>query len=397
MKKSVSIIGGGAAGLTLAAWLDPALFEVTIYEKNKALGRKFLVAGKGGFNLTHGEALEDFIQQYTPVEFLKLALTNFTNVDLRIWLESIGIPTFEGSSHRIYPLKSIKPIEVLNKLIALVSTRGTQFVYQDVWKGWNDNNELVFESGKTVKSDIVVFALGGGSWKVTGSDGKWINVFKKKGISTSDLRPSNCAYQVNWSLDFIEKNAGKPLKNISLKCLNKTKKGELVVTNFGLEGNAIYALSPEIQCELDRTGIAEVYIDFKPQFTLAFVKEKIQKSSLKTTEILSKVFRLSRVQIDLIKSTLTKEEYNNNLILANSIKHLKLTILRPATLDEAISTTGGIDLKQLEDNYQLRLLKNHYCIGEMLDWNAPTGGYLLQACFSMAVFLATDLNQKFKS
>jgi uncharacterized flavoprotein (TIGR03862 family) len=392
MKKTVSIIGGGPAGLMLAGALNPALFEVTVYEKNKSFGRKFLVAGKGGFNLTHGEALEAFIDRYTPNDFLAPALRNFSNEDLRHWLETIGIPTFIGSSNRVYPVKSIKPIQVLNHFLDLLLSKGVQFQFEKEWKGWNDKRELIFQSGETVKSDLVIFALGGGSWKVTGSDGSWKTLFGEKGIQTLAFKPANCAYQLAWKKDFSEKNAGKPLKNIALTCGSKTQKGELVVTDFGLEGNAIYALSPAIQSELDSTGKAQLQLDLKPQQSLTEIREKLNKSNLKITEILAKELNLSRTQIDLIKSVISKEAFLNKERLAATLKALPLTVLAAATLDEAISTTGGIALSEVDEFYQLKQLPKHYCLGEMLDWNAPTGGYLLQACFSMGEFLAKYLN-----
>jgi uncharacterized flavoprotein (TIGR03862 family) len=394
MKKSVAIIGGGPAGMMLAACLDSSLYDVTIYEKNKSFGRKFLVAGKGGFNVTHGENIGDFLQRYTPNNFLETALRNFNNEDLRTWLKSIGIPTFIGSSHRIYPEKGIKPIEVLNQILDVLTTKGIHFQLDQEWKGWDQNNQLIFQSGDKVNSDIVAFALGGGSWKVTGSDGSWLTTFQEKGIETKDFVPANCAYQIDWSKEFLKKNAGQPLKNIALTCADKTQKGELVITDFGLEGNAIYALSPQIQNELDTNGKAQIYLDLKPPLTVDRIKEKLEKSKMNTTDSLDKELKLSRPQIDLIKTNVTKEEFINPSLLAAAIKALPLIVLAAAELDEAISTTGGIALDQIDENNQLNKLSNHYCLGEMLDWNAPTGGYLLQACFSMGAHLAKHLNGK---
>jgi uncharacterized flavoprotein (TIGR03862 family) len=394
MKKTVSIIGGGPAGLMLAASLDSTLFDVTIYEKNKSLGRKFLVAGKGGFNLTHGEELDNFINRYTPNDFLEPALRKFSNEDLRTWLKSIGIETFVGSSHRIYPEKGMKPIEVLNQILDVLSSKGVKLQLDHDWKGWDQNNKLIFQSGETVNSDIVVFTLGGGSWKVTGSDGSWLSLFKEKGIKTLDFKPSNCAFQIDWINNFAKKNAGNPLKNIALTCADLTQKGELVITDFGLEGNAIYALSPQIQHELDTKGTAQLFLDLKPPLSIAQVAEKLEKSKMNTTDSLDIELKLSRAQIDLIKTKVSKEVFLNPSLLAAAIKALPLTVLAPGDLDEAISTTGGIALDQVDENYQLNKLPNHYCLGEMLDWNAPTGGYLLQASFSMSAYLAMHLQGK---
>jgi uncharacterized flavoprotein (TIGR03862 family) len=394
MKKTVAIIGGGPAGMMVAAHLDKDKYDVTIYEKNKNFGRKFLVAGKGGFNLTHGEEMDTFIQRYTPQKFMETALLSFSNEDLRNWLKSIGIPTFVGSSHRIYPQKGIKPIEVLNQILDFLTSKNVHFKYEKEWTGWNQNNHLTFQDGENVNSDIVIFALGGGSWKVTGSDGSWIKLFQKKGIETKEFIPANCAYQIAWPTDIKKRNAGLPLKNIAVTCGEKTQKGELVITDFGLEGNAIYALSPQIQTELDTTGKAQIFLDIKPPLHVEKIKEKLELSKMKTTDSLDKELRLSRPQINLIKSFVSKEDFMHPSKLACAIKSLPLTVLAPAELDEAISTTGGISLNQIDENYQFKKLNNHYCIGEMLDWNAPTGGYLLQACFSMGVHLANYLNEE---
>jgi uncharacterized flavoprotein (TIGR03862 family) len=394
MKKSIAIIGGGSSALIAAAFLDANLFEVTLYEQKKTLGRKLLVAGDGGFNLTHSEPIEIMTTRYTPDSFLKNALSNFTNEDLIIWLKKIGIPTMTGSSNKIYPEKGIKPITILNKIKEILVAKNVQIKCNHTWDGWTSNNELIFNKNIIVTADYTVFAIGGGSWKVTGSDGKWLNTFKEKGISTLNFLPANCAYKINWSKDFIEKNEGKPLKNIALSCLEKTQKGELVITKFGLEGNAIYALSPEIQSGLSNQGSATIYLDLKPMLTIEELHQKIVTSSLKTTETLKRTLKLSQTQIHLLKSIVTKEEFMSNALLSKNIKALPLTVLSAAPLDEAISTTGGIPLEAVTKNFELKKLKNSFCIGEMLDWNAPTGGYLLQACFSMGVYIAQFLNKK---
>lgn len=392
MKKTIAIIGGGPSSLSAAAFLDPELFDVTIYEKNKSLGRKFLVAGKGGFNLTHSEPIEQMVSRYSDSSALEKSLKSFTNEDLRTWLNEIGVPTYIGSSKRVYPEKGIKPIEVLNKLLAVLESKSVKIEYQKEWTGWNDEGNLTFDSGESIAPDMTVFALGGGSWKVTGSDGSWIDLFKKHSIKTIPFLPANCAYKINWKPEFIAKNEGTPLKNIALGSVDNYCKGEVVVTKFGMEGNAIYALSPEIQAQLSESGNATVYLDLKPTFTEEQVLTKICDSSLKTTDILRRKLKLSKVQIDLLKSNLTKEEFLSKLQLAEKIKYFPLQIESAAPLDEAISTTGGISMDAISENFELNELKRTFCIGEMLDWNAPTGGYLLQACFSMGYSLAKTLN-----
>jgi uncharacterized flavoprotein (TIGR03862 family) len=391
MKKTVAIIGGGPSALAAAAFLNPELFDVTIYEKNKSIGRKFLVAGKGGFNLTHSEPIETMISRFSESSVLEAALRSFTNEDLRTWLEEIGIPTYIGSSKRVYPEKGIKPIEVLNKLLAVIETKSVKIEYEKEWTGWKDD-ALTFNSGESVTADYLVFSLGGGSWKVTGSDGSWMNQFENRGIKTVPFLPANCGYEINWKTDFIAKNEGMPLKNIAIEAGDNYCKGEAVITKFGMEGNAIYALSPEIQAELSESGKATVYLDLKPTFTEEQVLTKICDSTLKITDILRRKLNLSKVQIDLLKSCLTKEEFLSKLQLTEKIKYLPIQIESAAPLDEAISTTGGISMDVISSNFELKEFSGTFCIGEMLDWNAPTGGYLLQACFSMGVFLANTIN-----
>ena len=284
MKKQISIIGGGPAAFLLAAYLDETKFEVTIYEKNKSLGRKFLVAGKGGFNLTHSESINEMIERYTPSEFLKVALLEFSNVDLQNWLKENGILTFVGSSKRVYPQQNIKPIEVLNAILKVLEQKSVTVKYEHKWIGWGINNSILFKTKENeinINPDYVVFALGGGSWKVTGSDGNWLSLFKEKGILVSDFQPSNCAFKVKWDNTFIKQYEGKPLKNIAISCGRKMQKGEVVITQFGLEGNAIYALSPQIRKLINLNQTADIYLDLKPTLTAETILHKIKKYKYK--------------------------------------------------------------------------------------------------------------------
>jgi uncharacterized flavoprotein (TIGR03862 family) len=394
MKKTIAIIGGGPSAFLLAAFLDATQFAVTIYEKNKTSGRKFLVAGKGGFNLTHSEPMEQLIKRYTPTSFLDNSLLNFTNTDFRNWLEQIGIPTYIGSSKRVYPKEGIKPIEVLNAILNHLKEKGTVLKYGHTFSDWDaDNNPII--NNKTITADYTVFSLGGGSWKITGSDGTWLDTFSKKGIKTAPFQASNCGYQIDWKSSFIQKNEGAPLKNIAISCGDATQKGEAVITKFGLEGNAIYGLSPQIRAALNTHSKATVFIDFKPSLTIENINVKINTSTYRnTTEILKKELKLSSPQIDLLKTYLSKESYLNTAILANNIKQFSLEIINTATIDESISTVGGIDLDAVSNNFELQNMQRQYCVGEMLDWDAPTGGYLLQACASIGVSVAKHLNKQ---
>ena len=393
MKKTISIIGGGPSSLLLAAFLDAEKFDITIYEKNKTVGRKFLVAGKGGFNLTHSEPISELIEKYTPNSVLKDSLLYFTNDDFRNWLHRIEIPTYIGSSKRVYPKEGIKPITVLKTITNHLKQKGIIFKYEHTFSDWDSKNNLIINN-KIISSDYTVFSLGGGSWKITGSDGTWLEKFQQKGINTIPFEASNCTFKIDWDSEFILKNEGNPLKNITVTCSGKTQKGEAVITNFGLEGNAVYGLSPQIRAQLKSKNKAFVTIDFKPTITLETVISKIVSSKFKnTTQILKKELRLSSSQISLLKTYLPKEAYLNPNLLSKNIKNFPLEIIDLSILDEAISTVGGVDLNAVDAHFQLHEMPNQFCIGEMLNWDAPTGGYLLQACASNGVFLAKYFNE----
>ncbi|MFT5848960.1 MAG: putative flavoprotein (TIGR03862 family) [Psychroserpens sp.] len=394
MKKQIAIIGGGPSAFLLAAFLDPNKFTVTIYEKNKTSGRKFLVAGKGGFNITHSDAIEKLITRYTPIDFLENVLLNFTNIDFRNWLEHIGITTYIGSSKRVYPIEGTKPIEVLNAILKYLKENQVIIKYDHTFSDWDVNDKPIINN-KSLVTDYTIFSLGGSSWSVTGSNGNWLDTFSKKGIKTKEFEASNCAYQIDWQLDFITKHEGTPLKNIAISCNNVTQKGEAVITKFGLEGNAIYGLSPQIRAQLNTNSVALVYVDFKPSLTLKTIQSKLNASKYRnTTEILKKELKLSSSQIDLLKLHLSKAHYLNVESLSKHIKNFPLKIKKTASIDEAISTVGGIDLNAVTQNFELKNMNNQFCIGEMLDWDAPTGGYLLQACASNGVYVAKYFNEK---
>jgi uncharacterized flavoprotein (TIGR03862 family) len=395
LKKNIAIIGGGAAALMLAASLHTEKYTVSIYEKNAALGRKFLVAGDGGFNLTHSENINDFTKRYTPASFLQKAIQSFTNNDFIDWLHHIGIPTFVGTSNRIYPIKGMKPIEVLQAFIKILKDNNVIIHTKYNWTGWNENGHLIFENKEPIKTDIVLFALGGASWKVTGSTGEWLPLFTNKNIKTLPFQASNCAYYINWKEEINKIYEGKPLKNIAITCNDNTKKGEVVITKNGLEGGAIYALSPQIRNQLNTLEKAIIFMDLKPNFSINQITKKLQEKGNKSiTDTLKNVIKLSSASIGLLKCYVTKMEFNNMEILASKIKHIPIEITGAAPIDEAISTVGGIAIEEVNENFELLKLPNHYVIGEMLNWDAPTGGYLLQACMSVGHYVATHLNNK---
>ncbi len=382
----------------LAVTLNESLFDVTIYERNFAPARKFLVAGDGGFNLTHSEDIENFVSRYTPKYFLEKYIRSFTNEALVGWLKGIGIETYVGTSKRVFPVKGIKPIDVLNSILLELKNKNVEIKTRHEWKGWNTKNELLFsvdDKELIISADIIVFALGGASWKKTGSDGSWKTLFEEKKLNVVPFQSSNCAYEIKWDERFLVLAEGESLKNISVTCANKTKMGELVITKFGIEGGAVYALSNEIRNELSQNKPAQIFIDLKPALSEEEIENKLNvKGNKSQTKLLADALNLSSVQIALLKSVLTKEEFINEGLLAKKIKQLPLQIISTAPIDEAISTAGGISLDEMDEKFRLKKLPHHFAIGEMLDWDAPTGGYLLQACFSMGYSLAKTLNSE---
>jgi uncharacterized flavoprotein (TIGR03862 family) len=391
--KNITIIGGGPAALMLAAQLDTKKYQVTLCEKKKTTGRKFLVAGEGGLNLTYNASLEALIAQYSPSEFMAPIIRQFTNEDLMSWLNDHGVPTFIGSSDRVFPDLELKPITVLNKITAAITVKEIDVQLDTKWLGWNDKGQLCFEKLEDVKSDIVVFALGGASWKVTGSDGAWRKTFEERGVNVQPFRAANCAFGVNWNSDFIATHEGKPLKNIALTYDNHFSKGELVISKFGLEGNAIYALSQKIQEKLRNQESTIIYLDLKPSLTLDQIKAKYKSARRsKVTDILKNDINLDRTSIGLLKQFSDKDTFSNPDLLAETIKSVPVIIQSADVIDKAISTLGGIALDEIDANFQCKKIPNTYAIGEMLDWYAPTGGYLLQGCFSMGFVLAKHLN-----
>lgn len=397
MKKSVAIIGGGPSALMLAAELDEKKFNTTIYEKNAAVGRKFLVAGDGGFNLTHSENPDTFISKYIPSSFFEPVISRFSNTDLRSWLKNMDIDTFVGSSKRVFPIKGIKPIDVLTAILSVLKQKNVTIKTKHIWCGWK-GEQLLFKDDKNntelfLAPDITVFALGGGSWKVTGSDGGWTKHFTERGVEVKPFQASNCAFEIIWNKDFLRQTEGKTLKNIALRCGEKQKNGEVVITSFGLEGGAIYALSDAIRKQLNTEGKSTVLLDLKPSYLFEEIENKLRNRGNKSiSDCLKNELNISGVPLMLLKSAIDKEQFTNSKVLSEKIKSLPLVIHSCAPIDEAISTVGGISLSEIDANFQLKKIPGSYVIGEMLDWDAPTGGYLLQGCFSMGFGLAEKLN-----
>lgn len=394
LKKSIAIIGGGSSALIAAYYLSPT-YNVTIYEKKKTIGQKFLVAGKGGFNITNSLTGQNLVDKYTPKDFLKKSILNFDSLSVKNWLANLGIRTFTGTSGRVYVAKDTKPIEVLNSIKSALKLNDVNFVTNTPFIGFNSEIKPIINSKNKniiLNADYYIFALGGSSWSITGSDGKWLNHFNKIGIDTKIFEPSNCGVNIKWPDNINNHHLGKALKNILIHIKNIKATGEAVITNYGLEGNAIYTVVPEIRDTL-KEGKAEILIDLKPNNTKQELLAKLKIGDMNSNKY-KKLLNLNSVQLSLVKSQLTKEEFYTPAKFITKLKKLNLIVdsLRP--IEEAISTVGGICTTELNSDFSLKKYPHIFTIGEMVDWDAPTGGFLLQGCFSMGVEAANSLSQK---
>jgi uncharacterized flavoprotein (TIGR03862 family) len=391
MKKpgKIAIIGGGAAGL-LAADLLSASCTVDLYEKSKTVGRKFLVAGKGGFNLTNAATGPALTGQYLPPGFLDAALAAFDTAATRAWLLHLGIPTFVGTSGRVFPEKGIKPAQVLQKIKNKLRHQGVRFHYQHTFTGFNDQQQPIVRHGSTdlvLQADRYLFALGGASWPVTGANSHWPAAFARLGVQTVPFQSSNCGLNVSWPADFRTAYAGTPLKNILVTAGDQRRKGEALITDYGLEGNAIYPLVPALRPALASGTPAGIQIDLKPQNSAQQLLDKIRDKNIRPKNY-SHLFNLTKAQLALIKAFTSKEEYQDPARFIVHLKGLRVPVASLRPVAEAISTTGGIAVGELNPNFSLKAFPHLVVMGEMIDWDAPTGGFLLQGCFSTAHYAA---------
>lgn len=390
--KKIILIGGGSANLIAADLLSQSA-EVHIYEKGKTLGRKFLVAGNGGFNLTNSATDEALSNHYTPTNFFENVLTQFDSDATRKWLTGLGIPTFVGSSGRIFPEKGIKPIEVLKAIKKRLIARGVEFYFHHEFIGFTEQHLPIvrFQDEEiTLTADHYIFALGGASWSVTGSDGNWLSAFEKIGVKTIPFQSSNCGINVDWPNDFISKHEGTPLKNIQIAIGDFSKKGEAVITKYGLEGNAIYPAVPTIRQFLNAEKTPVLQLDLKPNNTLESLLKKVENRKVLPKNY-GYIFNLNKMELALAKGFSSKETYLSADLFVRFLKKIPIPIQNLRPLEEAISTVGGIDLQEVTPNLTLKKYPHLSIIGEMLDWDAPTGGFLLQGCFAMGFVAVKNL------
>ena len=400
MKTKVTIIGGGPTGLMAAYILSRNNFNVTIYDRKPTLGRKFLLAGRGGLNITHSECKEEFLKKYgKAANIFKKILENFSQKNLMDFCEMLGEKTFIGSSGRAFP-KSFKASPLLRSWLYKLKNQDVKMKNNHDWIGWDDN-KLIFKTETTniiVDPNITLLALGGLSWPKLGSDGSWTKILKKADIKISKIQPTNCGFFVKWSNIFKNRFAGYPIKSIELSFKDQKIKGEFIITKEGIEGGVIYSISSMLRENINEMGYAEVIIDLKPDFSIEKIRHLLLKPKLKlsTTNYLRKILNLSEVAIGLLMEFKNKEGKNNQQIsnLAHIIKNYKIILDKPFSIDRCISTAGGISFKSINKDFTLINKPNTYVAGEMLDWEAPTGGYLLQACISNGAFVANSIINK---
>lgn len=385
--KRIAVIGAGPAGLMAAEVLTHNGMHVDVYDAMPSAGRKFLMAGKGGMNITHAEPYADFLTRYgARREQLEPLLNTFTPSDLREWIHGLGIETFVGSSGRVFPA-DMKAAPLLRAWLHRLRENGVHFHMRHRWSGWNADGTLRFDTAQgehAMKADAAILALGGGSWPQLGSNGAWVQLLSQRGIAIAPLRPSNCGFDIAWSTHFRERFVGEPLKSVTATFGEVRKQGECVITANGIEGGLIYALSAALRDEIEHSGSATLYLDLLPDWSAQRVHDEVHhpRGSRSLSSHLQSRLGLKGAKANLLREVLGAQNFANPALLAAAIKALPLKLVAARPLREAISSAGGIKFEALDEHLMLRDLPGVFCAGEMLDWEAPTGGYLLSACFA---------------
>ncbi|VIO72494.1 Putative thiazole biosynthetic enzyme [Bradyrhizobium ivorense] len=392
--KQAAIIGAGPAGLMAAEVLAQGGADVTVYDAMPSAGRKFLMAGRGGLNLTHSEPLPDFLARYREaMPHLKAAIEAFPPNALRTWTEALGQPTFVGSSGRVFP-KAFKASPLLRAWLRRLDGAGVRFAFRHRWLGWDESGGLLFatpDGPRAVKADATVLALGGASWPRLGSDGAWTVILAAKGIAIAPMRAANSGFTVAWSNIFRDRFEGQPLKGVGLTIGAHTVRGEAIITRSGIEGGAIYALSAELRDAVLGVGQATLTVALRPDLDVAALTRRLSGTRGKQSlaNFLRKAAQLSPVGIGLTQEAAIASGRPlasfSPAELAQLIDAIPVRLTGVAPIARAISSAGGISFAELDEHFMLRKLPGVFAAGEMLDWEAPTGGYLLQASFATGV------------
>jgi uncharacterized flavoprotein (TIGR03862 family) len=386
----IAVIGAGPAGLMAAECLSARGLKVTVFDAMATPGRKFLMAGRGGLNLTHSEPLARFVARYGDrAERIAPWLQRFAPDDLRRWADGLGAETFIGSSGRVFP-KAMKASGLLRSWLRRLVDGGVTFQLRHRWTGF-DGDRLCFDSGPSVGARATILALGGASWPKLGSDAAWVPILAAQGVAIRPFQPANCGFDIAWSLHFRDRAAGQPLKNIALAAGDRRVEGEMVITRHGIEGGAVYAIGAALR---DRPALS---LDLKPQWDADALAKRLatRRKGRSLSAWLSGELNLPSLAFALLREFADLVP-DDPMALARLIKAVPLKLEGPRPIAEAISSAGGIAFDAVTDALMLRALPGVFVAGEMLDWEAPTGGYLLQACMSSAV-VAADGASKFTS
>lgn len=387
----VAVIGAGPAGLMAAEVLAQAGYTVHVFDAMPSAGRKFLMAGKGGMNITHSENFADFLSRYgAQAGVLTSILNDFSPSKLIAWLQNLGIETFVGSSGRVFP-KDMKAAPLLRAWLHRLRSEGVLLQMRHQWLGWQDQYlSFATPAGpRLIKARAVILALGGGSWPQLGSNAVWMDYLAPLGVELAKLEPSNCGFELVWSDFFRQRFTAQPLKSVRLNFKNAQgqswcQAGELMISEYGLEGGLIYALSAPIRDEIKRSGLARIELDLLPDWPKDKIVARLSKPRGKQslTTYLRKALGLDPLRIALLREVLSAEAFEQTEILVDTLKALPLNLTATRPLAEAISSAGGVRFTALNEKLMLKALPGVFCAGEMLDWEAPTGGYLLTASFA---------------
>ena len=390
-KHNAAVIGAGPAGLMAAEVLAQGGAKVTVYDAMPSVGRKFLMAGRGGLNLTHGEPLDTFLSRYREAEtHLAAAIRTFPPDQLRAWCEALGQPTFVGTSGRIFP-KALKASPLLRAWLRRLDAMGVSFLLRHRWTGWDGDGRLVFQAPQgrqIVDAHTTVLALGGASWPRLGSDGGWADVLQARGIEVLPLRPANCGFVVNWSTIFRDRFEGMPLKGLALSFGGRSVRGEAVITRDGIEGGAVYALSAELREAILKSDHTTLHVALRPDMASGDLIQRLSmpRGKQSFSNWLRKAAALPPVAIGLLQEAAIASSISLASLpaprLAALINAAPVQLTGMAPIARAISSAGGIAFDEVDADFMLRRLPGTFIAGEMLDWEAPTGGYLLQACFA---------------